>query len=124
MDDLTTSQLGRQLFEQYLAGVEIREQTVSAVPELEAVLAKHLRALDKNFSRLMARSALDISSVRVLVMYLLNGRVLESEADVRALAEQAHQSARKRMHAPIESLEEMLTALRSEGGRSDQGGSE
>lgn len=124
MVNVTTSQLGRQLFEQYLAGVEIREQTVSAVPELEAVLAKHLRALDKNFSRLMARSALDISSVRILVMYLLNGTVLESQDEVRALAEQAHQSARKRMYTPIESLEQMLKASRGETEESDKGASE
>lgn len=116
MAELTVSQLGRMLFEQHLAGVDIREQTLTALPELEAVLDKHLRALDRNYSRLMARTALDISTVRILVMYLLNGTVLNSEEEVRQLAEQAYQRSRKRMHSPIESLEDMLKAARSDPG--------
>lgn len=85
------------------------------MPEIEALLEKHLLKIEKNFSALLGRTAIEGGATKRLLMYLLVTSELATTEEVVRTERDVWAQSRKALQRPIEGIEELVISLRSKG---------
>ncbi len=88
--------------------------TTYLMPEINAMLDKKLSNMEKQFIRLLIRTATEAGATKRLVVAVLLSLRIDTEREVDAREKKAWKEARDSLKTPLESLEELILSVRSE----------
>ena len=87
--------------------------TTYLMPEIDAMLEDKLSNMEKQFIRLLTRTAIENGATKRLVIRLFIALRITTADEINEMENEAWNEARNSLRKPLESLDELITSLRS-----------
>lgn len=89
--------------------------TTYLMPEINTMLDKKLSDMERQFVRLMTRTAIESGATKRLVIDVLLALRIASASEIDEMEKEAWRAAQSSLRGPLEGLEELLLSVRSKG---------
>jgi hypothetical protein len=87
--------------------------TAYLMPEINAMLEDKLSNMEKQFIRLLTRTAIESGATKRLVIRLFIALRITTADEINAMENEAWNEARNSLRKPLESLDQLIASLRS-----------
>jgi len=88
--------------------------TTYLTPEIEHILATRLKAMENRFANLIVHAAMEAGTAKRLLLHLLVVSNINTQEEARDAHDTSWRLAHKALKKPLDGIEELVAALRSE----------